>query len=71
MFQYQMFTFSVLFSPLLHYTLMSDIEKYDEQMMPCCQFLFCIPICEHSFWHFIFLTQAKTNSLTGKMQIQL
>lgn len=69
-FQYQMFILSVLFSPLLHYTLMSDIEKYDEQTMPCCQFLFCIPIFEHSFWSFVFLPQLKTNSLTGEMQIQ-
>lgn len=56
----------VLFSPLLRYTLMPDIEKYDEQTMPCCQFLFCIPIFQHRFWIFVFLPQLKTNSLTGK-----
>lgn len=50
---------------------MSDIEKYDEQTMLCCHFLFCIPIFEHSFWSFIVLPQLKINTLTGEMQIQL
>jgi len=65
-----MFTLSVLFSPLLHRTLMSDTEKYDEQTMPCCQFLFCIPIFEHSFLNFYLLTSAEDKFVNWEMQIQ-